>query len=57
GKILRSLPQQWRPKVTTIEEAKDLKKLSLESLISNLRSHAMILNADVPLKNSKSAAL
>ncbi|MCI77224.1 aspartyl-tRNA synthetase, partial [Trifolium medium] len=36
-KILRSLPQQWRPKVTAIEEAKDLKKMSLESLISNLR--------------------
>ncbi|MCI21546.1 aspartyl-tRNA synthetase, partial [Trifolium medium] len=31
-KILRSLPQQWRPKITAIEEAKDLKKLSLEAL-------------------------
>ncbi|MCI32065.1 aspartyl-tRNA synthetase, partial [Trifolium medium] len=57
GKILRSLPQQWRPKVTSIEEAKDLKKLSLESLISNLRSHGMVLNADGPLKKSKSVAL
>ncbi|MCI50941.1 aspartyl-tRNA synthetase, partial [Trifolium medium] len=28
-KILRCLPQQWRPKVTAIEEAKDLKKMSL----------------------------
>ncbi|MCI53050.1 aspartyl-tRNA synthetase, partial [Trifolium medium] len=26
-KILRSLPQQWRPKLTAIEEAKDLKKM------------------------------
>ncbi|MCI75587.1 serine/threonine protein kinase SRPK1, partial [Trifolium medium] len=38
-KILRCLPQQWRPKVTAIKEAKDLKKMSLETLISNLRSH------------------
>ncbi|MCI19195.1 aspartyl-tRNA synthetase, partial [Trifolium medium] len=57
GKIMRNLPQQWRPKVTAIEEAKDLKKLSLESVISNLRSHEMVLNADVPLKNSKLVAL
>ncbi|MCI73170.1 aspartyl-tRNA synthetase, partial [Trifolium medium] len=54
---MRSLPQQWRPKVTDIEEAKDLKKLSLESLISNLRSHKMVLNADMPLKKSKLMAL
>ncbi|MCI55112.1 aspartyl-tRNA synthetase, partial [Trifolium medium] len=57
GKILRSLPQQWRPKVTVIEEAKDLKKLILESLISNLRSHEMVLNTDVSLEKSKSVAL
>ncbi|MCI83373.1 hypothetical protein A2U01_0104649, partial [Trifolium medium] len=35
-------------------EAKDLKKLSLESLISNLRSHEMVLNANAPQKNPKS---
>ncbi|MCI46128.1 hypothetical protein A2U01_0067368, partial [Trifolium medium] len=39
------------------EEAKDLKKMSLESLISNLRSHKMILNADAPQKKPKSVAL
>ncbi|MCI85081.1 aspartyl-tRNA synthetase, partial [Trifolium medium] len=44
-------------KVTAIEEAKDLKKLSLESLIINLKSHEMVLNADVSLKKSKSMAL
>ncbi|MCI70267.1 hypothetical protein A2U01_0091530, partial [Trifolium medium] len=38
----------WRPKVTAIEEAKDLKKMSLKSLISNLISHEMVLNADAP---------
>ncbi|MCH87410.1 aspartyl-tRNA synthetase, partial [Trifolium medium] len=56
-KILRSLPQTWRPKVTAIEEAKDLKKLSLESLINNLKSHEMVLKVDEPLKKSKSVAL
>ncbi|GAU10265.1 hypothetical protein TSUD_420340 [Trifolium subterraneum] len=40
-KILNSLTDKWRPKVTTIEEAKDLEKISLESLISNLKSHEM----------------
>ncbi|MCI89405.1 aspartyl-tRNA synthetase, partial [Trifolium medium] len=44
-KILRSLPQQWRPKVTAIEEA------------SNLRSHEMVLNADAAQNKSKSVAL
>ncbi|GAU10466.1 hypothetical protein TSUD_421860, partial [Trifolium subterraneum] len=40
-KILNSLTDKWRPKVTAIEEAKDLEKISLESLISNLKSHEM----------------
>ncbi|MCH92320.1 serine/threonine protein kinase SRPK1, partial [Trifolium medium] len=57
-KILRSLPLAWRPKVTAIEEAKDLKTMSLEVLISNLRSHEMVLNADAAAqKKSKSVAL
>jgi len=30
NKILRSLPARWRPKVTAIEEAKDLNTLSVE---------------------------
>jgi hypothetical protein len=36
-KTLRSLPSRWRPKVTTIEEAKDLNTLSLEGLIRSLK--------------------
>ncbi|MCI90792.1 phytoalexin-deficient 4-2 protein, partial [Trifolium medium] len=48
----------WRPKVTAIEEAKDLKKMSLVVLISNLRSHEMVLNADAAAhKKSKLVAL
>ncbi|GJR28835.1 hypothetical protein Tco_1105067 [Tanacetum coccineum] len=36
-KFLRSLPTKWRPKVTAIEESKDLSKLSLDELIGNLK--------------------
>jgi len=32
--ILRSLPARWRPKVTAIEEAKDLNTLSVEDLVN-----------------------
>ena len=34
SKILRSLPARWRPKVTVIEEAKDLNTLRVEDLVS-----------------------
>nr|CAN82236.1 hypothetical protein VITISV_025677 [Vitis vinifera] len=35
-KILRSLPKKWETKVTVIQEANDLTKLSLEELIGSL---------------------
>ncbi|MQM05993.1 hypothetical protein Taro_038815 [Colocasia esculenta] len=38
-KILRSLLASWTPKVTAIEEANDLKIMSLEKLIGSLMSH------------------
>ncbi|MQL85065.1 hypothetical protein Taro_017581 [Colocasia esculenta] len=38
-KILRSLPSSWTPKVTAIEEANDLKRMSLEKLIGSLMAH------------------
>ncbi|MQM09746.1 hypothetical protein Taro_042624 [Colocasia esculenta] len=38
-KILRSLPSSWTPKVTAIEEAHDLKRMSLEKLIGSLMAH------------------
>ena len=34
-KILRFLPQSWEAKVTAIQEAKDMKKISLDELIGN----------------------
>ncbi|MQL77002.1 hypothetical protein Taro_009387 [Colocasia esculenta] len=38
-KILRSLPSFWTPKVTAIEEANDLKRMSLEKLVGSLMAH------------------
>ncbi|MQL71655.1 hypothetical protein Taro_003975 [Colocasia esculenta] len=38
-KILSSLPASWTPKVTVIEEANDLKIMSLEKLIGSLMAH------------------
>ncbi|GJR28134.1 hypothetical protein Tco_1104366 [Tanacetum coccineum] len=36
-KFLRALPTKWRPKVTAIEESKDLLTLPLDELIGNLK--------------------
>ncbi|GAV79000.1 DUF4219 domain-containing protein/UBN2 domain-containing protein, partial [Cephalotus follicularis] len=38
-KILRCLPKSWTPKVTAIEEAKDLSTLPLEQLLGSLMTH------------------
>ena len=43
-KILRSLPKKWETKVTVIQEAKDLTKLSLEELIGSLMIYEINLN-------------
>ncbi|GAV92659.1 UBN2 domain-containing protein, partial [Cephalotus follicularis] len=47
-KILRCLPKSWTPKVTTIEEAKDLTTLPLEQLLGCLMTH------ETTMKNHKS---
>lgn len=57
SKILRSLPARWRPKVTAIEEAKDLSTLSVEDLVSSLKVHEMSLDEHEASKKSKSIAL
>jgi len=55
-KIIRSLPIKFRAKVTSIQEADDLNKLILESLISSLKSHEIELIGDEHAKY-KSIAL
>ena len=47
SKILRSFPARWRPKVTAIEEAKDLNTLSVEDLLSSLKVHEISLNEQI----------
>ena len=37
GKFLRSLPDRFQPKVTTIEEAQDVDNLKLDHLVRNLQ--------------------
>ena len=56
-KIIRSLPAKWRPMVTALKMAKDLNKISLEELISSLRSHEIELQEDEPRRRVKSVAL
>ena len=56
-KILRCLPSMWRPMVTAITQAKDLKSMNLEDLIGSLRAHEVVLQGDKPVKKVKSLAL
>jgi len=57
SKIRRSLPARWRPKVTAIEEVKDLNTLSVEDLVNSLKVHEISLNEHEPAKKSNSTAL
>nr|GEW05865.1 hypothetical protein [Tanacetum cinerariifolium] len=45
-KFLRALPTKWRPKVTAIEESKDLSTLPLDELIGNLKVYEVVLEKD-----------
>ncbi|GAV75754.1 UBN2 domain-containing protein, partial [Cephalotus follicularis] len=58
-KILRCLPKCWTPKVTVIEEAKDLSTLPLEQLLGSLMTHETTMknHVHVDAKNKKTIAL
>ncbi|GAV58255.1 zf-CCHC domain-containing protein/UBN2 domain-containing protein, partial [Cephalotus follicularis] len=58
-KILRCLPKSWTPKVTAIEEAKDLSTLPLEQLIGSLMTHETTMknHEHVETKKKKPIAL
>lgn len=56
-KILRCLPSMWRPMVTAITQAKDLKSMNLEDLIGSLRAHEVVLQGDKPVKKVRTLAL
>ena len=40
-KVLRILPKSWASKVNAINEAKDLKVLTIDALIGNLKTHVI----------------
>ncbi|GJU84400.1 zf-CCHC domain-containing protein [Tanacetum coccineum] len=52
-KLLRALPSKWRPKVTEIEESKDLSKLSLDELVGNLKVYKVVLEKDLEIEKNK----
>ncbi|GJX87717.1 hypothetical protein Tco_0339731 [Tanacetum coccineum] len=52
-KFLRALHPKWRAKVTAIEESKDLKSLSLDELISNLKVYEVIIKQDSKIVKGK----
>ncbi|GAV91569.1 zf-CCHC domain-containing protein/UBN2 domain-containing protein, partial [Cephalotus follicularis] len=58
-KILRCLPRSWTPKVTAIEEAKDLSTIPLEQLLGSLMTHETIMknHENVEVKKKKTIAL
>ena len=42
-KILRSLPESFRAKVTTVEESKDLDEIKVQELIGSLQTYELSL--------------
>jgi hypothetical protein len=42
-KVLRSLPERFRIKVTTIEESKDLEEIKIEELLGSLQTYELSL--------------
>jgi hypothetical protein len=52
--LLRSLPEHFRIKVTTIEESKDLDEMKIEDLVGSLQTYEYSL---LPVKKAKTIAL
>jgi hypothetical protein len=53
-KILKSLPELFRIKVTTIEESKDLEEMKIEELVGSLQTYEYSLPS---VTNEKTIAL
>lgn len=49
-KILRSLPERFRPKVIVIEESKDIDTLVVEKLVGSLQTFEMTLKPSAKKK-------
>ena len=52
-KVLRTLPKSWEIKVDVITKAKDLKVLTMDTLIGNLKTHEMNRSHDLSKKRSQ----
>ncbi|XP_069154614.1 uncharacterized protein [Solanum lycopersicum] len=52
-KVFRILPKSWESKVDSISEAKDIKVLTMDALIGNLKTHEMNRNHDLSKKEFK----
>ena len=56
-KVLRSLPERFHAKITAIEESKDIDKIPLTELVSNLQTYELGLMRIGKSDKSKSMAL
>ncbi len=45
-KILRTLPKEWLPKVTSLKDSKDLSKVQLDKLLGNLIDYEITLKRE-----------
>ena len=56
-KVLRSLPERFHAKITTIEEWKDIEKIPLTELVGNLQTYELGLSRIEKSSKSKGMAL
>ena len=56
-KVLRSLPERFHAKITTIEESKDIDKIPLTKLVGNLQTYDLGLSRIGKSGKGKSMAL
>ena len=56
-KVLKSLPERFHAKISTIEESKDIEKISLTELVGNLQTYELGLTRIRKTSKSKSMAL
>ena len=56
-KVLKSLPERFHAKITTIKESKDIDKIPFIELVGNLQTYELGLTRIVKSSKSKSMAL
>ena len=56
-KVIRSLPERFHAKITTIEESKDIDKIPLTKLVGNLQTYELGLTRISKTGKGKSMAL